>query len=357
MTTEIDVDDIAEPAPPPRKPFITRRGLLGAGAALAFGGGGLGAGYALTRTDETRTADGLRKLKLAWNAAAVCLSPVVLAKDLGIFKKHGLEIDLVNYSGSSDQLLESISTGKADAGVGMILRWIKPLEQGFDVKLIAGTHGGCIRVAGSRKAGISEDPKSLRGKRLGLSEISGTSRNAFSVLLKKQGIDPDKEITWRAFPQPLLGEAIRKGEVDAIADSDPILYIMEKESKGDLVEVLTNLTPPWDKRVCCVVGVSGSLVRSERHTAKALSDALVSAAAICNEDPALAAKSFQPYAKASIEDLVAVLKKQTHDNHPIGQNLRSDIALYADELRDVGVMRKTTLPNEFANRIVEDLYT
>ena len=33
-----------------------------------------------------------------------------------------------------------------DAGLGMALRWLKPLEQGFDVKIAAGTHGGCMRV-------------------------------------------------------------------------------------------------------------------------------------------------------------------------------------------------------------------
>ncbi|PMC18332.1 ABC transporter substrate-binding protein, partial [Klebsiella aerogenes] len=31
-------------------------------------------------------------------------------------------------------------------GVGMALRWLKALEQGFDVKLTAGTHGGCLNL-------------------------------------------------------------------------------------------------------------------------------------------------------------------------------------------------------------------
>ena len=39
-----------------------------------------------------------------------------------------------------------MASGKADGGVGMALGWLKPLEQGFDVKLTAGLHGGCIRL-------------------------------------------------------------------------------------------------------------------------------------------------------------------------------------------------------------------
>ncbi|MCV4615587.1 ABC transporter substrate-binding protein, partial [Escherichia coli] len=54
--------------------------------------------------------------------------------------------EFVNFGNSTDGLLEAIATGKADAGVGMALRWLKALEQGFDVKLTAGTHGGCLNL-------------------------------------------------------------------------------------------------------------------------------------------------------------------------------------------------------------------
>jgi hypothetical protein len=78
-----------------------------------------------------------RKLKLSWNAGAVCLAPLPVAIDHGFFQKQNLDVELVNYSGSTDQLLEAIATGKTDAGLGMALRWLKPLEQGFDVKIAA----------------------------------------------------------------------------------------------------------------------------------------------------------------------------------------------------------------------------
>ncbi|WP_163078793.1 ABC transporter substrate-binding protein, partial [Acinetobacter baumannii] len=70
--------------------------------------------------------------------------------------RHGLDVEFVNFGGSTEALLEAIATGKADAGIGMALRWLKPLEQGFDVKGTAGLHGGCLRLLGSRAAGITE---------------------------------------------------------------------------------------------------------------------------------------------------------------------------------------------------------
>ena len=88
-----------------------------------------------TASDAPPLAGAPRKLKLSWNAGAVCLAPLPVAIDHGFFQKQNLDVELVNYSGSTDQLLEAIATGKTDAGLGMALRWLKPLEQGFDVKI------------------------------------------------------------------------------------------------------------------------------------------------------------------------------------------------------------------------------
>ena len=97
--------------------------------------------------DSAAAATGpLKKITFAWNAGAPCLVGVTVAKEKGFFARNGLDVDLVNYAGSTDQLLETLATGKADAAAGMALRWLKPMEQGFDVKIIASTHGGCLRL-------------------------------------------------------------------------------------------------------------------------------------------------------------------------------------------------------------------
>jgi NitT/TauT family transport system substrate-binding protein len=76
-----------------------------------------------------------RKVNLAWNANGACTVAAAVAKERGIFAKHNLEVEFVNFGGTTDQLLEAIATGKADAGLGLALRWLKPLEQGFDVRI------------------------------------------------------------------------------------------------------------------------------------------------------------------------------------------------------------------------------
>jgi len=46
----------------------------------------------------------------------VCLAPLPVAIDYGFFQKQNLDVELVNYSGSTDQLLEAIATARATPG-------------------------------------------------------------------------------------------------------------------------------------------------------------------------------------------------------------------------------------------------
>src|SRR5262249_7723049 len=160
---------------------LSRRAVLGVGAAglVAAPLGVLGAQafpgatspidfseFPLCRT-SSEAAPALtgapKKVRLSWNANAVCLVTVPVAIDHGFFRKQNLDVELVNFAGSTDQLLEATATGKSDGGVGMALRWLKPLEQGFDVKITAATHGGCMRVLAPAKSAIA-GLRDLKGK-------------------------------------------------------------------------------------------------------------------------------------------------------------------------------------------------
>jgi hypothetical protein len=86
---------------------ISRRHVLRAGGAAAA--------VAASGLIATRAWSQQRKLSFAWNATAFCLSPVVVAQERGFFEKNGLQVDLVNYTGSTDQLLESLAIARLQA--------------------------------------------------------------------------------------------------------------------------------------------------------------------------------------------------------------------------------------------------
>jgi NitT/TauT family transport system substrate-binding protein len=353
---------------------LDRRSLLRASAAAAFAAplGALGAhafspGAIAAATDFSQfpickassdaplLTGAPRKLKLSWNAGAVCLAPLPVGIDYGFFQKQNLDVELVNYSGSTDQLLEAIATGKTDAGLGMALRWLKPLEQGFDVKIAAGTHGGCMRVLTRTNSGVDK-LADLKGKVVAVGDLAGPDKNFFSIQLAKEGIDPNKDVDWRPYPGNLLNLAVEKGEVQAFLSSDPLAYLWLKDNAYK--EVASNLDGEYRDKSCCIVGLRGSLVRDEPQVARAVTQALLDAAMFTSQNPDKAAQSFQPYAPkaATLADLEAMARYHTHHHHPVGEVLKRELKAYADDLKVISVFKSSTDTAKFAERIYVDVF-
>lgn len=332
-----------------------RRNLLktaaGVGLAAPFLGFGLG-------TVARAQGGGLTPIKFASNASAICLAPVFVAKDHGIFEKYGLDVEIVNFGGSTEALLEAIATGKADGGVGMIMRWLKPMEQGFDVKFTAGTHGGCSRLLTHASTGITELAQ-LKGKRIGVTDLAAPGKNFFSIQLHQAGLNPESDVSWRVFATDVLEIALERGEIDAIADGDPRGFYWLNDEPGKWVQISSNLTHGYEHRVCCVVGLTGGLVRDRPEVATGITRALLEAQDWTVAKPEDAARAFLPNAprNRSIEDLVAVLQDQTHDHTPVGSDLKAEIAQYVQELKDISIIRPSTDPQQFAERVFADVLT
>ena len=357
-----------------KKSPIDRRTLLQAGLAAAFAGpaGALGAQafspravvpgidfsqfpLCKTASDAPALTGAPRKLKLSWNAGAVCLAAIPAGIDHGFFQKQNLDIELDNFAGSTDQLLEAIATGKTEAGLGMALRWLKPLEQGFDVKIAAGLHGGCMRVLSRVGSGVDK-LADLKGKVVAVGDLGGPDKNFFSIQLSKLGIDPTSEVDWRVYPGNVVNVAADKGEVQAFLASDPLADLWLKD--GQYKEVASNLDGEYRDKTCCILGLRGSLVRNDPQVARALTQAILDSAMFISQNPELAAKSFQPYAPkaATLADLERMVRYHTHHHHPVGDVLKRELKGYADDLKTVSVFKSSTDTTKFAERICVDLF-
>jgi NitT/TauT family transport system substrate-binding protein len=294
-----------------------------------------------------------REIKIVWNANALCTVGVPVAEQRGFFAERNLKVEKVNIAGSVDQLLESLASGKADAGAGMAWGWLKPLEQGFDVKLTAAVHGGCIRLLTNRESGITS-VAGLKGKTVGTANMASPDKVFMTVLAAKRGVDPARDIEWRAYPPDLLGVALQKGEIQAISSADPIASIIR--DRDHLVEATNNLSDEFAARTCCVLAIRGSLIRDERPVAAAITAALMEAQEWVAENPDGAAEIFAGLTKAAPPDqLSAMLRSHTHHHHPLGGALKQEITLYAQDLRQASVLKQSTDPAKFADRVCVDI--
>ncbi|WP_234188143.1 ABC transporter substrate-binding protein [Shinella sp. NM-101] len=335
---------------PPRG--FSRRGLIKAAGvtAVAATAGMIGA-----RSTRYAIAGNLIPIKLEWTEVAACHSPVGFGLSKGIYAKHGLDVELFYQGASGQTLIQALATRKAEAGPGLLYDWLKPIEQGFDVRLFAGSHGGCQSILVKPDSDI-KTLTDLKGRTIGTFDVMSPSRVAFSVALAKAGLDPETDVTWKVFPFDLVAEGVLKGEADAVAHMDPWAYSYEKQH--GFRRVADTQTGTFKDRVCCVLGVNGDYYEANKDAIKRVAAANLEIHQYTARHPDEVAKWYFDTLKPglSLEDLTEVLAAFTYHDHWFGKDLLKEVRIGYEDLKLTGVIDAGTDPEEIANRITIDIF-
>lgn len=214
-----------------------------------------------------------------------CEAPIFTAVEKGFFKEEGLEVSLVKCDWAAYK--DSLALGGFDITHHLVMMFLKPIEQGLDVKFLAGIHRGCLRVQTSITNKIQK-VEDLRGKRIGVPGM-GTPPFIFANrALSAHGIDPAKEVSWLVFPAGDLGLALERGNVDAVADSEPIGTLLNASGKvRNVVDQATDA--PFADEYCCAVLANGKFLANNPKAAAAATRALLKGAKWVEANPKAAA--------------------------------------------------------------------
>ena len=86
-------------------------------------------------------------------------------------------------------------------------------------------------------------------------------------VLGTHGIDPSTEITWKVFPAGELGLALSKGEVDAVANAEPIGTLLIAQGTARNVEGMDEATDePYASEYCCEIIANGKWIDANPDT-------------------------------------------------------------------------------------------
>jgi NitT/TauT family transport system substrate-binding protein len=273
-----------------------------------------------------------------------CEAPIFSAVEKGFFKEEGLEVELVKCDWRNYK--DVLALGGYDVTHHLIMYFLKPLEQGLDVKFTGGIHRGCLRVQAAVNGPI-RSVKDLRGKRIGVPGM-GTPPFIFANrVLGANGIDPSREITWLVFPAGELGLALDKGEVDAIANSEPIGSMLVAQGKvKNIADQATDM--PYADEYCCAVIVNGKFLARNPKASAAATRALLKAAKWVETNPRAAAElSVKAKYLASTVDHNTV--SISHLRYvPIVSGAKSAVQAAAAEMKRAGMLKRTTDTEQLA---------
>lgn len=288
-----------------------------------------------TASDEAGT--GPMKVRVGY-IGLTCEAPIFSAVEKGFFKEEGLDVSLVKCEWANYK--DVLALGGFDVTHHLVMYFLKPIEQGLDVKFTGGIHRGCLRVQAAAKSDI-RTVKDLRGKRIGVPGM-GTPPFIFANrVLGAQGIDARKEITWLVFPAGELGLALDKGEVDAVADSEPIGSLLLAQDKVRNIADQAADTPYRDE-YCCAVLVNGKFLARHPKASAAATRALLKGAKWVEANPAAAAKLSveKKYLASTVDQNTVAISHLRYV--PSVSGAETAVKLAATEMKTAGMLSPST---------------
>ena len=332
---------------------VSRRSVLtGVGGGLVAGllvGAGVGAPIAYhTGRSSASSAEAANRPLTVIHGGDVCDAPSIVAKEKGFFDDAGLDVTLKRTVGDED-IKAAVGSGQYDASSGIFYSWLKPVEQGQNVKFVAGLHGGCLRLIVLKDSKFTDVSK-LKGATIGIPNLHASATMFFSMDLLDAGINPlpeAKEVNWKVMEPSVLADALKRGEVDAIATSDPIAYLPLLKGYG--VELASNMKGTNAQEFCCCTALNGDFVKNETPLARKLVEAWCRGARYVKGHEAEVAK-IEVETKNVAGD-VAMIERvlKTYTWKPSVTKLRNALLPGVKKFKKTGYLREDTDPQQLVD--------
>src|SRR5262245_18489090 len=149
-------------------------------------------------------------VSLAWNAQL----PFRVANSRGYFRDQGLNVEQIFVRGGPTAITALISGNIEFASIGGAQAAIRSKARGLDMNIIASTSNYTnYTLIGNKDTRRLED---LRGKIIGITGAGAFSDFTVRLYLKRNNLDPDKDVTLRAIGQTVVrASALEKGLIAA----------------------------------------------------------------------------------------------------------------------------------------------
>ena len=176
------------------------------------------------------------KIQIGCTATSDCASAMV-AVDEGIFKKHGLEAEMV-LIGINSNIPAAILSGSIQVGGPTSTVFLQAVDGGLDLVAIAGasvmsqvTNGN---IGAFARNGISiKEPKDFVGKKVGAPGLGAFLHVLFVKWLVEKGVDP-KSVNFVEVSFPTMADIIKSGGVDVVLSGEPFITRMTNAGLGSV---------------------------------------------------------------------------------------------------------------------------
>ena len=220
--------------------------------------------------------------------------PVWVGTEEGIFAKHGLRVQVVNFRGGSDTM-RGFLAGQVQFAVAAIGDVFKVRAQGVeDIVVLAQTvPKNVLSLIVSPEI---KKPEDLKGKTFGVNNIGGFPWQLVSLFIKHMGWDPQRDVKIAAVGGMSAHiSALSGGQIQAFVWTIGVGAALEEKGVAKvLLPTLEMVTPKWYDEV---VYTSKTFLKKNPNTARAVLASLLEANQFIKNQPERAIATMRKYEK------------------------------------------------------------
>ncbi len=178
-------------------------------------------------------AQELKRIRIGYPSLSFRQSNVWVAKEMGLFKKYGLDVEPIFLRGGQ-VATQALAAG--DPPIVNIGTVVQADLQGFNLVLIAAVETKYDQIVFARK-GINK-LEELRGKNFGISGFGSATNYAANMLFKHLGMEPGKDVTLLpGGPDAERLAALVAGKIDATMFTSSTAAPARKAGFNELFQV------------------------------------------------------------------------------------------------------------------------
>lgn len=180
-------------------------------------------------------AHGADKIRVGLSSVSALHGALWVAADKGLFRKHGIEAEMIVIGGSSVGGMSALIAGDVQFLSGSGEAVINATLRGADIVMVAASlNKGVQRLMSQPQL---NSPADLIGKKIGITRFGSASHLVLQMMLRKWAIPPDKIQALQVGSSPAMLASLDKGGIDAAVLTMPSIFVAEERGYRVLADL------------------------------------------------------------------------------------------------------------------------
>jgi NitT/TauT family transport system substrate-binding protein len=281
------------------------------------------------------------KARVAWTSFASNMSGTWVAQEEGLFKKNGLEVELVHIP-STSRAIQVMLAGEIQYSYMDGRNSVTAALKGADVVILAGVANRLVFsfMARPEIKSFSE----LKGKKIGITRLGSSTHSVTLWVMNKSGLKPEDYQMLQLVDVPNILTAIMAGQIDAGALSPPTNFRARKAGLSELID----LSKDGPEYVSVAIGSTRSFIKNNEEMTRRFVRAYSEGVQVLKANKGAGIRAIQKYARIKDPDILEATYGEARayiENVPYV--MRKGMETIIAELLPTEPKAKTAKPEDF----------